>query len=113
VNFGAGVLWLATYELENVRLPNPRQIPAGMAARLAGCFAALAAEPAPMRTADVGAPTPGREALDDAVFDLLGQSPTERLAVRQALAERLAVRRQRAQVPPLIPGKDNNAQEIL
>ena len=100
VNFGAGVLWLATYELENVRLPNPRQIPAGLAARLAGCFAALAAEPAPARTADVAALTPGREALDEAVSDLLGLAPAERLAVRQALAERLAVRRQRAQLPP-------------
>ena len=83
-----------------MRLPNPRQIPAWLAA-VGRLFCRPGRRASPARTADVAALTPPGS-TDEASLTCC-PFPAERLAVRQALAERLAVRRQQAQLPPPYP----------
>ncbi len=94
VNLGEGVLWLATYELAALPLPDPRALDAERARALADAFDRLAARPVVATADDLD--HPDRRALDELVFDLVGLSLAERDATRAALREALAVRRLRA-----------------
>jgi len=94
VNLGEGVLWLATYELAALPLPDPRTLEPGQALELAEAFDRLAARPVVATAADLD--QPDRRALDDIVFDLAGLTPAEGNAARAALRDALTVRRQRA-----------------
>ncbi len=97
VNLGEGVLWLASYELADVVLPDPRALDAGAIQALETAFDGVAALP----VADTPAALWGdaRRALDDLVFDLAGLPPPERDAAREALIEALDGRRHRARHP--------------
>jgi methylase of polypeptide subunit release factors len=95
VNFGKGLLWLAAYELEQIRLPDPRRL---TFARIAGLEEAVL----PLTERALGdclaeLERPDRQALDEQVFDILGFSGQERAEVLQALMERTSSRRRRAQ----------------
>ena len=95
VNFGKGLLWLAAYELEQIRLPDPRRL---TFAQIAGLEEAVL----PLTDRALGdslteLEQPDRQALDAHVFDILGFSAQERADVLQALAERMSSRRRRAQ----------------
>ena len=94
VSFGRGLLWLAAYELAQIRLPDPRQMPLSGVARLEEAFLPLLARPQGDSLAELA--QPDRQALDEVVFDLLGLGSDERAAVLSALRERLDSRRQRA-----------------
>jgi hypothetical protein len=94
LNFGDGVLWLAAYELEEMRLPDPRALDPRMLARLEMAFDALGARPVGETEAELD--LPDRRALDELVFDILGLSAAEREAVRDGLRAALDGRRQRA-----------------
>ncbi|HEX6385924.1 MAG TPA: hypothetical protein VF177_14735, partial [Anaerolineae bacterium] len=94
VNFGEGVLWLATYELETLRLPSPRELPPAQIAELEGLFSQLAQRR--VQEIEVELAQSDRRALDRAVFDLLGFVEAERTAVLDALVERVETRRRRA-----------------
>jgi len=94
VNLGEGVLWLATYELGEVELPNPRSLDSGLATRLVQAFRQLAERPVVETIADLN--RLDRWSLDELVFDWIGLVPAERETVRQALIECLTVRRERA-----------------
>lgn len=94
VNFGEGVLWLATYEANGIRLPDPRLLPATERAALELSFVALAQRPIGNVEIELG--RPDRQALDDAVFDAMGFSAVERSAVIDALVERVGARLLRA-----------------
>ena len=91
VNFGEGVLWLATYEVENLLLPDPRALEPEQAARLAACFAALNRRPldndlrSELARAD-------RQALDRAVFEIVQLSTTEATIMLETLLERVDAR---------------------
>jgi SAM-dependent methyltransferase len=94
VNFGKGLLWLAAYELGEVRLPDPRRLTPDQVVELEQAFLHLTEH-----TRAVNAPgvaLPNRRALDDVVFDVLGFTAAERTAVIESLQERLTSRQQRA-----------------
>ncbi len=95
VNLGEGVLWLATYELAAIPLPDPTILDAGQRAALAAAHAHLSARPiAPTSAGDLAQPE--RLALDELVFDLVGLSAAERRAAREALLACLDGRCRRA-----------------
>jgi hypothetical protein len=94
VNLGEGVLWLATYELGEMILPDPRLLDEAMRQTLEGCFRQMAVMPVG-DTIDA-LERPERRALDEALFDLVGLSATERAAAREALVDCLEGRRRRA-----------------
>ncbi len=91
INFGAGVLWLAAYELSHIRLPNPRTLSSQQADNLAALFTNLAERPFPTTEDHLTHPT--RQALDAAVFDLLGLNEEERTAVLASLHQRIQARK--------------------
>jgi hypothetical protein len=94
VNFGAGVLWLAAYELGRIRLPNPRTLSAQQTDHLAALFIQLAQQPFPTTEDHLSHPT--RQALDTAVFDLIGLNEEERTAVLTSLHQRIQARKKQA-----------------
>jgi hypothetical protein len=94
VNFGKGLLWLATYELDEVRLPDPRRLVADQLFKLEQVFLRLAERTIADTTPDLA--LPDRQALDEVVFDILGFTAAERTAVVESLQERLTSRRVRA-----------------
>lgn len=95
VNFGEGVLWLATYEVQNLLLPDPRAIPQDEAERLGALFEALSRQPVAHDLAQE-LEREERQALDEAVFSLVGLSPTEATILLETLQERLAARQAQA-----------------
>ncbi len=96
INFGAGLLWLATYELESILLPDPRKLTPDQTAELEACFTQLAQRPIGYVDEELG--QPDRQALDTAVFDILQFSEGERTAVYDALRDRIQTRQRRAVV---------------
>ncbi len=92
VNFGEGVLWLATYEVENLLLPDVRRLPPDVQQLLAQCFTELSAE-----VAAGGHDGAARRRLDDALFQVIGLSQTEAAIVLETLQERMAARQAAAQ----------------
>ncbi len=94
VNLGKGLLWLAAYELSEVRLPDPRRLNSKQADRLKSSFLRLAKSP--WSNGEYNLSQPARKELDEAVFDILGFSAKERTAVLESLAERLTSRMQLA-----------------
>jgi hypothetical protein len=91
INFGAGVLWLAAYELGSIRLPNPRTLTAPQTDQLSTLFIQLAQQPFP--TTEDHLSHPSRQALDTAVFDLIGLNEEERTAVLTSLHQRIQARK--------------------
>jgi methylase of polypeptide subunit release factors len=94
VNFGEGVLWLATYEIESLLLPDPRYLPSVQADELISTFEVLLNRPVgsvydEARQADW-------QALNAVVFDILGLSPMEGVAITEALLDRLTIRKTKA-----------------
>ncbi len=94
VSFGKGLLWLAAYELEEVQLPDPRQLNEEQVQRLEKAFLDLAGRPLVGSLEELA--RPDRQALDEVVFDLLGFSLRERSDTLRSLADRLTTRKQRA-----------------
>lgn len=97
VNFGEGVLWLASYEIDRILLPDPRALAAGERRELAAAFGRLAMLPV-ADTVEMLL-SEERRALDELVFDLIGLSTSERAAAREVLVECLTGRRRRAKKP--------------
>lgn len=97
VNLGEGVLWLASYDLTELMLPDPRVLDAGQRLALETAFARLAEQP--LDTTPEALDRPEQRALDELVFDMVGLSATERAAARAALLECLDGRRLRARKP--------------
>ena len=95
VNFGEGVLWLATYELQRLRLPDPRDLLPAQLTELENVFNELARRPVQDIEAELA--QPARQALDTIVFNLLDFSVGERAAVLDALVEQVVMRQQRAE----------------
>jgi len=91
INFGAGVLWLATYELGRTSLPDPRTFTVQQADQLASLFIQLAKRP--FSTTEDDLTHPARQALDTAVFDLIGLNNEERTAVLSSLHQRIQARK--------------------
>ena len=94
VNFGKGLLWLAAYELGEVRLPDPRRLTPDQVTGLEQAFRHLEdhvlAGSAPESTLLL------RRAVDGVVFDVLGFTTAERNAVIASLKERIMSRQTRA-----------------
>ncbi|NHZ72059.1 MAG: hypothetical protein GWP17_03125, partial [Aquificales bacterium] len=91
INFGAGVLWLAAYELGRIPLPDPRTFTGQTTSQLAHLFTQLAQRPFPTTEDDLN--HPDRKALDTAVFDLIGLNTAERTAITTSLRERIQARK--------------------
>jgi SAM-dependent methyltransferase len=90
VNFGEGVLWLAAYELESVRLPDLRYLPDSQLDELGTLFEALQEQP--VLDIEEALRLPEQRALDDFVFYLLALSEDEGAAVVEGLLERVEIR---------------------
>lgn len=99
VNFGEGVLWLATYEVQNLLLPDPRAMQPQETANLGTLFEALSKQP---MTHDLATELAREErrALDEAVFSILDLSPTEATILLETLQERVYARQAQAQRAP-------------
>lgn len=95
VNLGKGLLWLAAYELDEVRLPDPRRMNSDQLQALEQAFLRLAERP--FLNGELDFTQPERRGLDHVVFEVLRFSESERAAVIESLEERLNSRRQRAQ----------------
>jgi hypothetical protein len=93
VNLGEGVLWLATYELGELPLPDPRVLDHSARQALEEGYRALADQP--LADTAESLDTPARRALDDLVFDLIELTATERTTAREALVDCLSGRRLR------------------
>jgi len=91
VNFGEGVLWLATYEVQNLLLPDPRRLAAEETARLEHCFDTLSRR-AISGSLEVELTRADRRQLDDTVFKMIGVSPTEATIIQETLLERIQAR---------------------
>ncbi len=96
INFGAGLLWLATYELESILLPDPRQLTPDQTIELETCFTQLAQRP--IGYVDVELDQPDRQALDKVVFKIMNFSEDEGTAVYDALRDHIQTRQRRAVV---------------
>ncbi|MCA9933953.1 MAG: SAM-dependent DNA methyltransferase [Ardenticatenaceae bacterium] len=94
VNFGAGLLWLARYELADARLPDPRTLSPLQINHLSDLFTVLAERPCQPIETELS--QPDRQALDTAVFDILGLDEGEQTAVYTALLDRVQTRRRAA-----------------
>ncbi len=94
VNFGEGVLWLATYELEGLRLPDPRYLPEAKVDRLIEAYQSVLGRPVTTVAHDVT--EPAWHAYNGIVFEILGLSPSEAGTVIEGLLERVATRRMKA-----------------
>ncbi len=94
VNLGEGVLWLASYELRAVKLPDPRALADDERRALENAFLHLAEEP--LGDTAAALEQPARWALDELVCNALGLTTGERAAARSALRESLNGRRRRA-----------------
>jgi SAM-dependent methyltransferase len=94
VNFGEGVLWLAAYELESVRLPDLRYLPDNQLAELGILFEAI--QDQPVAEIEETIKLPEQRALDEYVFRLLGLSDVEGAAVVEGLLERVRIRMAKA-----------------
>jgi hypothetical protein len=92
LNFGAGVLWLATYELGQILLPDPRSLPDNHLAALAAGFEGWAQRPLTTTLDDLAVPE--RMGLETAVFDALQFTESERQETLAALQQRLNTRKQ-------------------
>jgi hypothetical protein len=84
-NLGEGVLWLAGYEVEWIRLPDLRRLPTNDRRCLVEALAPIADATVCSITEQVE--RPGQQALDGVVFDLLGLAQSERTAVVAAAVE--------------------------
>jgi len=94
INFGEGVLWLATYETGAIRLPDPRLMSPADSERLQKIFLDLARRP--LQNIETELDLPDRQALDSAIFEMLGFSAAEGASVIKALRDRVASRLLRA-----------------
>ena len=94
INFGAGLLWLAAYELASIFLPDPRQLTPTQITELEQCFSQLTQRP--IGYIDEELSQPDRQALDTAVFNSLNFTAAERTAVLNALRRYAATRQHRA-----------------
>jgi hypothetical protein len=94
VNFGEGVLWLASYELSAVRLPDLRYLSADQQNELSTLFTAL--QDQPVLDMEQTLRLPEQQALDRFVFKLLGFSDEEGAAVIEGLLERMQTRQFKA-----------------
>jgi hypothetical protein len=94
VNFGEGVLWLAGYELADLRLPDPRRLPTLQIEQLSRAFEQLAQRPVMITREELA--QPDRQALDAAVFEAMGFTAVEGTAVVNALIEKIEVRQAKA-----------------
>jgi methylase of polypeptide subunit release factors len=93
-NFGEGVLWLAGYEVAQVRVPDPDSLAPSTLQQLEDMFVELAREPVLPLEENVA--RPAQQALDELVFDLLSLTPTERRSVVEATIQLVAGRAARA-----------------
>lgn len=100
VNFGEGVLWLATYELEDLRLPDPRYLPAEQVAQLVEAYKPFMDRP--VGTVHEAVTEPSWHAYNGVVFEILGFSAAEAGTVTEALLERVATRCMKAGKKPTI-----------
>ena len=94
VNLGEGVLWLATYELGDILLPDPRALTAAQLRELEESYRALGDQE--LVNTPEGLRQPAQWANDELVFDLIGLPAGDREEVRAALIMSLDERRGRA-----------------
>jgi hypothetical protein len=94
INFGEGVLWLAGYEVADLRLPDPRRLPAAQIERLSSAFEQLAQRPVTITREELR--QPDRQVLDAAVFEAMGFTVAEGAAVVTALLEKIETRQAKA-----------------
>lgn len=94
INLGAGVLWLAAYELAAISLPDPRAFTPAQTEELGQLFTQLAQRPCLDIEQELD--QPDRLALDTAVFNLMGFTADEQTAVHDSLRASVQTRRRRA-----------------
>jgi hypothetical protein len=93
-NLGEGVLWLARYEVAQIRIPDPHGIAPSLVRLLEDAFARLAAEP--LLPLQERVTRPAQQALDELVFELLGFNSSERQTVVEACIRLVEGRAKRA-----------------
>lgn len=94
-NLGEGVLWLAGYEVSQIRIPDPASLYPSSIQQLEDSFARLTAEP-PV-SLDEGVTRPAQQELDELVFGLVGLTRAEQRRVMDAAVQLVNSRARRAE----------------
>jgi len=113
---GQGALWSAVYETKDIRLPNPAAFTDEQRERLLNAFEQMAGREVKSIFEELGLPKPNRDysnirleevslkrvlpdrrALDEVVFEVLGLSESEQLAVYRGVVELVRNRLVKAQ----------------
>jgi hypothetical protein len=94
INFGEGVLWLATYELGELRLPDPRYLPPEQQEALVAAFEPLLEIPVGNIQSELA--DPHWIAFNMLACAVIGFSALEATAINEALLERVSSRQLRA-----------------
>ena len=95
VNLGEGVLWLAGYEVESLQVPDPRYMPPEQLAEITRLFARQLERP--VGRIDEELSRPAWTTYNAAVFRALGLNASEGAAISEALLERVAARKAKAE----------------
>jgi hypothetical protein len=94
INFGEGVLWLATYELGELRLPDPRYLPSEQQEALVAAFDPVLELPVGDIQSELA--DPRWIAFNMLACAIMGFSAVEATAINEALLERVNTRRLKA-----------------
>jgi hypothetical protein len=94
INFGEGVLWLATYELSGLRLPDPRYLPPEQQEALVAAFNPLLELPVGNIQSELS--DPRWIAFNMLACAVMGFSALEATEISGALLERVNIRRLKA-----------------
>jgi hypothetical protein len=94
VNFGEGVLWLAAYELLDLRVPDPRYMLPGQLSALTDAFEPLLE--LPVASVQEEADNPAWQAYNFIASEIFHFSDEEARSVNKSLLERVATRRLKA-----------------
>jgi len=94
VNFGEGVLWLAAYELLDLRVPDPRTMLPGQLTALTDAFEPLLEMP--VASVQEEADNPAWQAYNFIAAEIFHFSDEEARSVNKSLLERVATRRLKA-----------------
>lgn len=94
INFGEGVLWLAAYEVLDLRVPDPRYLPPGQLTALEDVYEPLLELPVKPTKEELA--HPGWQVFHSVASEIVHFTAEEVSSVIDSLQQRISVRQQKA-----------------
>ena len=94
INFGEGVLWLAAYEVLDLRVPDPRYLPPGQLTALEDVYEPLLELPVKPTKEELA--HPGWQVFHSVASEIVHFTAEEVSSIIDSLQQRIAVRQQKA-----------------